>query len=73
MGLFAAQRARLNLSQGNITAAGQWADSITLTPERLAAHSLDSELSTLARVRIAQGQSKTALDMLTKLKENGRG
>ncbi len=68
MALLATQRARLNLAQGNIAAAGQWADNVPVTAERFAAHSLDEEISTLARVRIAQGQPETALDLLEKVR-----
>jgi LuxR family maltose regulon positive regulatory protein len=61
----ATQQARLDLSQGNIPAAGQWADGIRLDPERFGSHTFDDEMSTLARVRIAQGQAAMALDLLT--------
>jgi LuxR family maltose regulon positive regulatory protein len=67
--LLATQRARFDLSQGNTGAAVQWADQVTLTPERFDPHSFDNELSTLARVRIAQGQPDIALDLLTKVRE----
>ncbi len=69
MALLAAQRARLDLARGNLAAAGQWAGNVTLSAERFAAHSLDEEISTLARVRIAQGRPKTALDWLAKVRE----
>ncbi len=68
MALFATQRARLDLARGNIAAAGQWADNVILTPERFTAHFFDDEMSTLARVRIAQRKSEVALDLLAKAK-----
>ncbi|MBZ0297568.1 MAG: LuxR C-terminal-related transcriptional regulator, partial [Anaerolineae bacterium] len=63
--LLAIHQVRLDLSQNNLIRAGQWADTVTLTPERFATHSFDIELSTLIRVRIAQGQLEIALDLLT--------
>jgi LuxR family maltose regulon positive regulatory protein len=63
--LLATYQARLDLSLGNLARAEQWADAVTLTPERFATHSFDTELSTLIRVRIAQGQLEIALDLLT--------
>ncbi len=66
--LFAAQRAWLDLARGNIAAAKQWTDRVTLTAERFATHALDEEIITLARVRIVQGKPEEALGLLEKVR-----
>jgi LuxR family maltose regulon positive regulatory protein len=66
--VLAIYQARLHLIRGNIDAAVQWANNITLTSERLDTHVFDDELGTLIRIWIAQGKPEIAIDLLEKMR-----
>jgi len=74
-----AWRARLRLAQGDVKAAGRWAQERGLSAEDELCCSPESELEhvTLARLLIAQGKHEVALRLLDRLLEDaeagGRG
>jgi LuxR family maltose regulon positive regulatory protein len=63
----AAWEARLQLAQGDVSAAVRWAESSGLSGDDAFTLDTESEYRTLARVLIAQGRLNEALDLLGRL------
>jgi LuxR family transcriptional regulator, maltose regulon positive regulatory protein len=65
--LAAALRARLQLRQGDLAAASRWADASSLSPDDELNFLREAAYLTLVRVRIAGGQAKAVLPLLSRL------
>jgi LuxR family maltose regulon positive regulatory protein len=68
-----AERARLQLAQGDTTAAQRWATERGLESCGVPEHSREPEYLVFARLLIAQQQPATALALLDRLAENATG
>lgn len=66
-GSVAGLRAHLRLIQGDLAAAGHWADNSGLTVDDTPAYAALNDYLTLARVRLAQGRADEALRLLSRL------
>jgi ATP/maltotriose-dependent transcriptional regulator MalT len=62
-----AQRARLQLAQGDLTAAARWADELGLRADDCPAYAREPEYLVLARVLLAQARPGSALELLDRL------
>ena len=62
-----AQRARLSLAQGDVTAASQWAEAAGLSPEDELDYPREPAYLLLARVLLARGRPGPALTLLQRL------
>ena len=62
-----AQRARLQLAQGNLAAAARWADELGLNADDRPEYGRELEYLVLARVLLAQSRPGRALELLDRL------
>jgi LuxR family maltose regulon positive regulatory protein len=62
-----AQRARLDLAQGNLAAAARWARESGLSPDSEPAYARERDWLVLARVLLAQAEPAVALGLLDRL------